>query len=130
METREERYATNTTLHELPRIQYTRIYYFIQVTDRLLPDVGGLLSPTGLLYVIVLPHNKPGRLPNVTAHRDVPCMIMIIVDLLVTNFFFTDEICSILESQGFRHEVVLQRRAQNENLFVYRFYRSNNTDLT
>ena len=31
-----------------------------QVTDRLLPDIAPLLSPTGVFYLVVLPDSKPG----------------------------------------------------------------------
>lgn len=91
------------------------------MTNRLLPDVGDLLSPTGLLYVVILPHNKPGGRTNVILYSRA---------YIILAVKFTGEVCSILDTQGFKHEVVLQRRAQNEKLFVYRFFRSNNTDLT
>ena len=35
--------------------------------------------------------------------------------------FFTDNICDILTAQGLKHDVVLNRRAQNEKLSVLKF---------
>ena len=34
---------------------------------------------------------------------------------------FTDDICDILTAQGLKHNVVLNRRAQNEKLSVLKF---------
>ena len=40
---------------------------------------------------------------------------------------FTDDICDILASQGLKHNVVLNRRAQNEKLSVLKFYHDYDT---
>ena len=37
---------------------------YMQVTDRLLPDVASLLSPAGVFYLVVLPDNRPGYSVN------------------------------------------------------------------
>ena len=47
-------------------------------------------------------------------------MYAVIVTAIVVCF--TDDICDILASQGLKHNVVLNRRAQNEKLSVLKFY--------
>lgn len=60
-----------------------------EVLDRLLPDVGRLLSPGGLLYLIAIEENKP------------------------------EEICARLLAQGLRAATVYTRRqAKNESLMI------------
>ena len=88
--------------------------YNIQVTDRLLPDVSDLLSDTGLFYIILLPQNQPSE-----SSDDV----VIYMALHTVTLYTTGEVCTLLNARGFEHEVVMQRRAQNEHLFVYRFCR-------
>ena len=61
--------------------------------DRLLPELGRLLSPTGLFYLLGVRENAP------------------------------DEIAALLSQQGFNARTVAERRAQNERLFVICFSR-------
>lgn len=64
-----------------------------EITDRLLPDIGALLSPQGVLYLVTVPENRP------------------------------DDIKTLLGTQGLNSEVVLSRRADREKLSVLRFNR-------
>eukprot|EP00320_Phaeocystis_rex_P000018 CAMPEP_0119080400 /NCGR_PEP_ID=MMETSP1178-20130426/111790_1 /TAXON_ID=33656 /ORGANISM="unid sp, Strain CCMP2000" /LENGTH=230 /DNA_ID=CAMNT_0007062995 /DNA_START=172 /DNA_END=864 /DNA_ORIENTATION=+ len=63
------------------------------VLDRLLPQLGRLLSPRGVFYLLGVRENEP------------------------------DEIAELLAAQGFSARTVAERRAQNERLFVMRFAR-------
>jgi len=65
------------------------------VVDRLLPDLGRLLSARGVFYLLGVRENRP------------------------------DELAAQVEAQhGMRAELIAERRAQNERLFVMRFSRS------
>ena len=63
------------------------------VLDRLLPQLGTLLSPRGVFYLLGVRENAP------------------------------DEIAALLREQGFMARTVAERRAQNERLFVMAFTR-------
>ena len=63
------------------------------VTDRLLVQVPSLLSKNGTFYLLLIKQNKP------------------------------EEVTSYLKGFGFNEELVLERRAANEHLMVYRFQR-------
>lgn len=63
------------------------------VLDRLLPAVGGALSPRGVFYLLGVAENDPA------------------------------EIAARLGADGFEATTVAERRAQNERLFVMRFAR-------
>mmetsp|Transcript_24998 Transcript_24998/g.67059 ORF Transcript_24998/g.67059 Transcript_24998/m.67059 type:complete len:229 (+) Transcript_24998:241-927(+) len=65
-----------------------------EVLDRLLPTIGAALSPAGLFYLLGVAENEP------------------------------EEIARLLEAQhGLHGELIAQRRAQNERLWVWRFSR-------
>ncbi|EKM60785.1 uncharacterized protein PHACADRAFT_155889 [Phanerochaete carnosa HHB-10118-sp] len=66
----------------------------MQVTDALLDDLDNLLSPTGLFYLVAVKQND---VPGIRSRME--------------------------QESGFRSEVVLQRRAGREHLFVVRFTR-------
>ena len=63
------------------------------VLDRLLPQLGTLLSPRGVFYLLGVRENAP------------------------------DEIAALLREQGFTARTIAERRAQNERLFVMAFSR-------
>ena len=58
------------------------------VLDRLLPRLGHLLSPRGRFYLLGVRENDPS------------------------------DVCVVLQSMGFSCRIVMERRAQNERLFV------------
>ncbi|PRP79872.1 putative N-6 adenine-specific DNA methyltransferase 1 (putative), partial [Planoprotostelium fungivorum] len=61
------------------------------VLDRLLPIVGEYLSPNGRFYLVTVEENRP------------------------------KEICSILKKQNLDGQKVIDRKARNEHLSIYRF---------
>lgn len=63
-----------------------------EVTDRLLPSIAQLLSPRGAFYLLALPENQP------------------------------EEIAEVLARQGLAWELVLERRARNEKLKVFKYW--------
>ena len=111
------------------------------MTDRLLPDLASLLSPAGVFYLVVLPDNKPGYsvslalkvILNACLRVQLDFQYLVLVwesgnevdvccdcDTTIT-VSFTDDICDKLTAQGLKHNVVLNRRAQNEKLSVLKF---------
>ena len=65
-----------------------------EVTDRLLADIPNLVSPTGCVYIVVIPENKP------------------------------EDMAAQLASHGFDSHTVLSRRAGRERLSIWRFART------
>ncbi|KAI6652697.1 HemK methyltransferase family member 2 [Oopsacas minuta] len=64
------------------------------VTNRLLSQIPNLLSPTGVFYLLLIKQNKP------------------------------EEVREYLEGFDIKGELVMERRAANEHLFVYRYQRN------
>lgn len=64
------------------------------VTNRVLSEIPTLLSANGVFYLLLIKQNKP------------------------------EEVGQYLEGLGMKEELVLERRAANEHLFVYRYQRS------
>lgn len=64
-----------------------------EVLDRLLPSIDGLLSPCGVLYLVVLDQNDPR------------------------------ELIAYFAARGFEAELVHKRKAQNERLAIYKYFR-------
>lgn len=62
----EERYVhycvvrSNSTSKHFFSFLFFFVFFSCQVIDRFLPCVGALLSPLGVLYLLVLAQNKPG----------------------------------------------------------------------
>ncbi|DAZ94391.1 TPA: hypothetical protein N0F65_003255 [Lagenidium giganteum] len=68
-----------------------------EVIDRLLPKIPGLMSPTGVFYMVVVIENKP------------------------------KEIAAIMAKHGFTTTVVRSTQARNERLSILKFVRSDST---
>lgn len=68
------------------------------VIDQLLPTVSTYLSARGVFYLLLLPYNQPG------------------------------EICQILATYGLQSKLVLERRARNELIQIYKFYQADSEE--
>jgi len=79
------------------------------------------MSPSGVLYLVLIRENKPGRLGWRCGHE--PCLSYNICYLVMKC---SDEVCDKMRDLGFRSEEVLSRIARNEALSVVKFFRWSN----